>query len=304
MSSWNFSLSQYESIKKLISGEIKVDVVNRQKITEMVKEKETIYVSHVLGIFQLYEPILVKFDGGDSGFQIQKNCKLSFLIFYLQKMMIRSCQIKSVEVNHINNVLLAPWISKIVKNVLSLEDIIFQEIFLNEFLICFENQNVNPQIWFMFLFEILKNFDFEQIRNKIWNVLFDTIIQYVSDLLNQKKIVNSIAKQNIQIFAGQTEEIIPQINQFRPFNIRDNLASPLNSPEKPKEKESDQEKKPESQKPVKPISPFKFSSKNAYFESFGQGDKLFKLFGSETLYERTFDLIFSIAVGKYKVTFF
>jgi hypothetical protein len=297
MSSWKFSEEQYEQVKKLISGEVQVDVPNRGKITDMVKVTETVYASHVLSIFVLYQPLLKKFTKKEGGFEILSNCKLSFLLFYLVKMMVKTCQIKISEISVENIELIAPWITQIIKSIVILEDSIFQEIFLNEFLILLESQQTTPQIWLMFLFEILKNFDLNNIRSKIWNVLFDTIMRFISETLSHRVRTNSTPKPNLQIFTEDAPEIIPQVNQFRHFGIRDNLESPQKNP-------SENKVSQEYHFEELPVSPLKAPFKTPFFQIFSQDHPNFRFLETDSIFEKMFDLIFSIVTDRFKVNVF
>ena len=300
MSSWKFSYRQYENIKKLFSGELKIEVVNRQKITKLIKEKETNYISHVLNIMRLYDPILSQFKDFNGDLSIYPKCRLSFLIFYLLKMMIRMCQINISEINKDNINLISQKISQIIKNILNLKEVIFQEIFINELVETFETKGNNKQIWFMFIFEILKNFDFDNIRDKIWDSLFDTVITFISMFFDKKNSKVRQDKSNLKIFTDSDYQPIPVINNFRSPKRKKDFFSPgkdlkANQNQLYKMAMLDSEEKLKSPKIVTR------KRQNSYLELFSQDNDQYRFVGSESIFERIFDFIFSVVTGRYKV---
>lgn len=300
MSSWSFSRSQYESIKKLLTEEIKLTVANRQRITDIVRGSETVYISHLLQVARLYQPLFEHLRDDSGQVEVASGCRLSFLIFYLLKMTLKLCQLKVAEFSPENVCVVGQLVPQMISHVVGLHEVIFQEIYLNEFISLFAAKHVNRQVWLTFLFEILRQFDFSRIRQKIWDSLFETVLSFVEDFLELRRVNLDRTVFDLRIF--EDDQKVPDVNQFHPFK-----TSPTFSP-KPDDALLTAT---ESLKEIRKFSPKKqVASKDAkrgrkgpknYLEAFNQDHSDFRFIGPDSVLERSFDFVFSVVTGNFKL---
>lgn len=188
LGSWSFSIDQYEGMTKILSGKLEMGQENIEDLLGLIRLNETTYVSNLNRICDMYSVIKRKFDRNETGFSdLSFNSKLSYLIFYLLKMLLKICRLRIQDLIVDNQESIKLLCKDLVGYVKELENINAQSLFVSELTRCFKLKENCIHIMLVIFFYVVQEFEIENLEYEVWDELFDSVLEYISRLFDWKK---------------------------------------------------------------------------------------------------------------------
>ena len=294
MGVWVFDAVQYGEMQILIEQEEVFILSNLERLIEMTHFRENIYVHTLSNLSDLFAVILNKLkreEGSLGGLDLVY--KIGYFAFYNTLMMSKICKLSITQVDGGSGEKMKQICIGLVENRFLMSDGRLTEKFIAALVVNFRSSESCPQLCLVFIFQILKRLDMKTVSFHIWDTLFDAFFEFLKNVFDHE----------------------------RSFRLEQSkYVSPIFSDQKPGGKQifDIHDMNPENKRLNKWFAPVRFSNSVHKRKSLSYGDKLLQraylnrfsqdlpeylMSGSQSVYDRAFEIITSINTSHFKVCF-